>query len=295
LNIANFEAALTDDLTSSPLQGIKPYIHGGKIEESILTLQKYNINIVTLGNDHAMDFGVDGINSTIKALETGGIQYIGAGYNCKAASEPVRIQIGNYEIIIFNGYWYEESEHNIYESYALGIKPGVACINGELTERIKEEKRKSADSFIITIVHWGSDFENVLPSQRTYAKQLVESGTDLIIGHGSHMMQEIQQVNDKWVVYDIGNGIFNSNDKCNGENKPTYSFFLQLNIKNNTVKSILLYPILSDNLGTFCQTRMITQDQFNEVISYQNKIGTPMKKLGIGVDEFGGFIKIPLA
>jgi hypothetical protein len=40
---------------------------------------------------------------------------------------------------------------------------------------------------------------------------------------------------------------------------------------------------------------MITQDQFNEVISYQNKIGTPMKKLGIGVDEFGGFIKIPLA
>lgn len=290
LNIANFEAVLTD-ADYSQLSGTKPYILGGKVQESIAALNRQHIHAVTLGNNHAMDYGVQGLDSTINAFKNGNIPAIGAGITGRDASEPLRINVGNYEIIIFGCYWYRQQAYQSFDFYAIGNKPGVACLSGEVLDRIRAEKKESPNAFVITLVHWGSDFERVVPTQRNYAKQLLDSGTDLIIGHGAHMMQEVEYLNNKWVVYSIGNGVFNSNGEYDIRNVPPYSFLLQMHIEKSGVKHLRLYPLYSNNLNTLWQTHVTNNEQFKEVIEYQTLLGTKIDKFRIGTDEFGSFME----
>lgn len=77
-----------------------------------------------------------------------------------------------------------------YDFYAIGNKPGVACINPSLYKQISKVKEEGAK--VIVIAHWGVDFSKVQIKQREYAQLLEEAGADLIIGHGAHMMQSIE-------------------------------------------------------------------------------------------------------
>lgn len=292
-NIANFEAVLTD-LDNSPFVGVKPYILKGKIKESIESLQKNKIHAVTLGNNHGMDYGIEGLSSTLQAFSNGNIISIGAGLNGQDASEPLRIYLDNREIILFSAYWHRQSAYQEFDWYALGNKAGVSNLSGDLSDRIKIEKSKSPNSIIIVAVHWGLDFQRVHRTQRKYAQQLIDYGADLIIGHGAHMMQEIQNINGKWVLYSIGNGVFNSNGEYDKRKVPPYSFFTQLRIEKNGEMSIRLYPLNSNNLNTFWQTHIVNTSQFNEVITFQKTVGTPLNKLFTYEDGYGPYIEIKL-
>lgn len=289
-NIVNFEAVLSN-LKDSPLQGIKPFVLRGKVKESIAALKRFNIHGVTLGNNHAMDYGAPGLDDTLKAFERAGISAAGAGYNGKDASEPLRLKMADSELVFYSGYWYRGPGHHLFDMYALGNKPGVACLSGEIIDRIKMEKADNPHAFIIVIAHWGIDFREVQKQQRVYARQLLDSGADLIIGHGAHMMQTIEQIDGKWVVYGIGNAVFNSNGEYEKRNVPPYSFLLQLRITNWGDKSIRLYPLFCNNLKTFWQTRAVDREQFKEVIEYQAAAGTEMQKYIIDTDAFGPYME----
>jgi poly-gamma-glutamate capsule biosynthesis protein CapA/YwtB (metallophosphatase superfamily) len=294
LNIANFEGVLTD-LTASPLKGIKPFVLGGRIQESIRSLKNNHIHAVTLGNNHAMDYGSHGLKSTLQAFNEGDIPSAGAGLTGRDASEPLRISIGDGEIVIYSGYWYRRPAHYEFESYAMGNQPGVACLNGELMERIAKDKRtKSSQAFTILVAHWGTDYGPILKEQMNYAKTFMDCGADLIIGHGAHLMQGIQQINGKWVLYSIGNGVFNSNGEYQQRKMPPYSYLLQLRIQEKGEKCIRLYPIFTDNLKTFWQPRFVTEEEFRDVIAYQTQLGTPIDQFDIGMDAYGYYTEVKI-
>lgn len=287
LNIANFEGVLTD-LTSSPLNGIKPFVLGGRIQESVRALKNNHIHAVTLGNNHAMDYGAPGLRATLQAFHGADIPSAGAGLSGRDASQPLRILHGDQEIVIYSGYWYRRPAYYEFDSYAMGNKPGVACLNGELIERIAEDKRgKSSNAFIILAAHWGTDYGPILNEQKKYAEAFMDCGADLIIGHGAHLMQGIQQINGKWVIYSIGNGVFNSNGEYRQRKMPPYSYLLQLRIKENGEKRMRLYPIFTNNLETFWQPRFVTEEEFRDVIAYQTQLGTPIDLFDIGMDAYG--------
>ncbi len=292
-NLLNFEAVLTD-ARNSRLLGLKPFILKGKVKESIDSLKKVHIDAVTLGNNHAMDYGVEGLKDTLQAFRSAGIKSIGAGYNAGDASEALQISSADRKIVIFNGYWYRKTAHHLYDMYAMGDKPGVACLNGELMDKIRQEKSRSPEAIIIAVIHWGVDFQEVKPQQRTYARQLINSGADLIIGHGAHMMQEIQQINGKWVFYGIGNGVFNSNGEYEIRKAPPYSFLVQLRIEKIGNEYIRLYPLFSNNLKSFWQPHIISEEQFKEVIGYQASVGSPIASFSMDVDGFGPFMETPI-
>ncbi len=294
LNIANFEGVLTD-LTSSHLKGIKPFVLGGRIQESIRSLKNNHIHAVTLGNNHAMDYGAAGLKSTLQAFNEADIPWAGAGFTGRDASQPLRIRHGDHKIVIFSGYWYRRPAHYEFDSYAMGNKPGVACLNGELMARITKEKlTKSSKIFIILVAHWGTDYGPILNQQRNYAKTFIDSGADLIIGHGAHLMQGIEQINGKWVIYSIGNGVFNSNGEYQQRKLPPYSYLLQLRLEEDGAKCIRLYPIFTDNLKTFWQPRFVTEEEFRDVLAYQTQLGTPTDHFDIGMDAYGYYTEVKI-
>lgn len=257
--ICNFEAAISN-ATTHPLKASKPFILYADSQATIPALKKEKIDLVTLGNNHLMDCGIDGLQLTLNQLNNDSITKIGAGLNQEEAEKPHIKEVNGQRVAIFSGYWYRNPMYYNYDFYALGNKPGVACLSGNLRNNIQKEKEAHPDGLIIVIPHWGADFQTVSDMQRAYAYAIMDAGADVIIGHGAHMMQEIEKYHDKYIIYSIGNGVFNSNGEYNRRHVPPYSFIVQL-IQHEQWE-LRLYPIYTNNLKTFWQPRFVDEAQF---------------------------------
>jgi poly-gamma-glutamate capsule biosynthesis protein CapA/YwtB (metallophosphatase superfamily) len=62
---------------------------------------------------------------------------------------------------------------------------------------------------VIVSLHWGNEYQHQpTAQQRKIARTLMESGqVDLIVGHHAHVVQPIQRINGRWVVFGMGNHI----------------------------------------------------------------------------------------
>lgn len=294
-NIANFEAALTEEKVSR-LKPIKPFVLYAHPELTIKALKKEKIDAVTLGNNHLMDFESEGLSNTVNQFKQAEINTFGAGETAEEAEKPLIHMINGKRIVYFSAYWYRNTMHRKFDFYANAVDPGVACLSGGLVEQIKQEKKNYPHGKVVVIAHWGVDFQVVHPLQRRYAHVLVNAGADLILGHGAHMMQEIEKINHTWVVYSLGNGIFNSNGEYGRRHAPPYSFIAQLLIEKSQSK-LKLYPIYSDNLATFWQPRPVNQRQFNHLLDIQKSHGLDIDTsfdINISKDKLGFLIEMDL-
>ena len=159
-----------------------------------------------------------------------------------------------------------------FDFYAIGNKPGVASLSGDIMNKIREEKQQHPNGKVLVIAHWGVDFLDVNPMQRIYAQALVEAGADLIIGHGAHMAQEVAEIDGKKIVYSIGNGVFNSNGEYNRRHVAPYSMIAQLVFDDEI--ELRLYPFYSNNLKTFWQPRFLTEDEFDHCTTILKSYGS---------------------
>src|SRR5690625_1621384 len=92
--VLNLETPLVDPVTvPSPYEGKKAYIHWGSIKETVAELQELKIDAVSLANNHTLDHGTAGLESTFHALKGGGIEWFGAGRNLDEAREIGRAHV----------------------------------------------------------------------------------------------------------------------------------------------------------------------------------------------------------
>ena len=115
----------------------------------------------------------------------------------------------------------------------------------------------------------------------------------MILGHGAHMMQEIEKVDESWIVYSLGNGVFNSNGEYQLRHAPPYSFIAQLHIENQQDK-LRLYPIYSDNLVTFWQPIPLEERQIKHLLQLQNSYGLDVateKGVSVNKDDIGFYLE----
>lgn len=200
---------------------------------SIKQLNKININTVTLANNHILDFGADGLNSTVESCSNNGIQTVGAGRNLQEANKPIYIHKNGIRVALVN---FCENEFSIATETNAGANPMDLISN--LTQ-IKLA-RQNAD-FVIVIIHGGHEHYN-LPSPRMIKQYrfFAENGADIVIGHHSHCISGIETHKQVPIFYGLGNMIFTLN-----ENKESwyYGLLLQLEIIKNSPITWNLVPI----------------------------------------------------
>lgn len=168
-------------------------------------LRKAGIGVVCLANNHMMDFGVEGLTGTIETLESENIRYFGAGKNEREAYAARFIEIKGKRLALLGRTAVEVSS----PSYASGDKPGVALFNFEETKATVRECRRDAD-FVILSIHWSLEgYAYPTPIQRKQARQLIEAGADVILGHHPHVLQGVERINRGLVSYSLGNLLFN--------------------------------------------------------------------------------------
>jgi len=133
-----------------------------------------------------------------------------------------------------------------YKSYAKGDRGGINPLNIDKVKlTIERIKNIDPDTLVILFPHWGNNYQWKSNVQAQLATDLLKAGADLIIGHGAHMIQEIEKVNNKWIVYSIGNFMFNSPGRYKKLKAPPYSLVARLiAIPRQTKLTVMLrfYP-----------------------------------------------------
>lgn len=176
-------------------------------ESRMHLLQEMGVDIVTLANNHILDFGEEGLLDSCKALDEAGIAYVGGGEDFARASALKTITIGQ-KIIGFLG----TSRVYMDASWAAGNgHPGVfSTYDATLPLEAIKEARQQCD-FLVVYVHWGVERETVPKDyQRTMGRAYIDAGADLVVGSHPHVLQEMEEYNGKMIVYSLGNFVFGS-------------------------------------------------------------------------------------
>ncbi|MDE6905736.1 MAG: CapA family protein [Lachnospiraceae bacterium] len=164
------------------------------------------VDIVSLANNHVLDYGTDCLKETFETLEQTGIAYVGAGNTREEASA-----LKTYD---FNGETYGILSASrvipVPEWNIENRQPGVFTTYDEtaLVEAIK--RAEELCDYVIVYVHWGVEHTTELEEHQTYlAHAYADAGADLILGSHSHNLQGIESYNGSLIFYGLGNYIFN--------------------------------------------------------------------------------------
>ena len=183
LTIANFEGTLTD----SEEREDKEYAFKAPAEYAGI-LTSGSVEAVNTANNHSHDYGDQGYEDTISALDSAGI--LNFGYDKTVVTEVKGIKVGLVGI-------YELKDH-------LERKE-------QLKQNIAKVKAEGAQITIV-IFHWGNEKEEVPDSnQTTLAHLAIDEGADLVCGHHPHVLQGIEEYKGKNIVYSLGNFCFGGN------------------------------------------------------------------------------------
>ena len=201
-------ANLTFGNLESPFYNQGPRMIKGMIfkaePEAITGLKLAGFDILSLANNHVMDYGCDGLNSTICALKNAGVMYVGAGSNLKEARAPLFININGIRIACLA----RTAVFVSSASYAEKYKPGVASLDIEEIEENINMCQQQAD-IVLLLLHWGiEEYHYPSPKQKALSKDFLTAGADLILGHHPHVLQGVKVINNKFVSYSSGNFLF---------------------------------------------------------------------------------------
>ena len=231
-------------------------------------IKNAGIGFVSLANNHMMDYGIEGLHSTIQACKKAGLGFAGAGENIREASEPVYIDVNGNKIAILC----RTSVIVSSPCYASNDSPGVAFLKEEETIDAISICRKRAD-FVIVCIHWGvEDYLYPSKEQRRLANQFVEAGASLIIGHHPHVMQGIERIDKAFVVYSLGNFVFDEFEWSfiNEDGVPQTSMSMLPEINR---RSVIFQMILIDGQTSHYDFHPTLIDSDGKVILDENEAG----------------------
>jgi poly-gamma-glutamate capsule biosynthesis protein CapA/YwtB (metallophosphatase superfamily) len=220
-----------------------------------------------------MDFGAGGLAETLANLDGAGIESFGAGMNEEDAKRPWSrvIRVGTHELSlrVIGTFYLSRVYDEKYSFYARSDKPGVYGLRQDgLVRQLRALKKAEPESFVVLFPHWGRDYRWNHRGQTRLAHALIDAGADLILGHGAHMMQEIELYRGRWIAYGIGNLMFNSGGRYTKLGAPPYSMPARLVLEDAggaLRKTVRFYPIVSNNMLTGFQPRAVTFREFAEV------------------------------
>lgn len=197
-NVINLELPVT--YSDAAIDKTGPNIKGCK--ESITNVLKVlSVDMVTLANNHTLDYGEAGMKDTLAFCDEVGVSYVGAGMNLAEAQRTVYKETSEGVIAFVN---FCENEWTIATENSAGANPMDIIDN---TRQIQEAKGKA--DFVIVIIHGGNEY-NAYPSPRMVKqyRYYVDCGASAVISHHTHTVSGHEIYNGAPIAYSLGNFLF---------------------------------------------------------------------------------------
>jgi poly-gamma-glutamate synthesis protein (capsule biosynthesis protein) len=255
----NHEYCISD--RGAPLSG-KYYTFRAKPERMEL-LKQMGTDLVALANNHVFDYGKDALIDTTKLLQKAAIPYVGGGIDIEEAKRPVYFIVNGMKIGFVGA---SNAEKLRYTPQPTEDTPGILRAY-DTTEynAVIQEASKNCD-YLIAYIHWGTEDSNYLNSlQQSMGREFLNSGADIVVGGHPHVLQGMEYVDGKPIVYSLGDFWFNSETK--------YTGLLKLRINFDGLKEMSFVPALQTNYTT----------QHIETFEKQRKLFDFLEELSINI------------
>ena len=239
ISIGNLECAITERGTAES----KTYTFRAPTLAS-QSLQLAGFDLLTLANNHSLDYGEVGLMDTLGALQSNQILTVGAGENKTTAFAPVIIEKNGIKLA-FLAYLDIQSWRYDYQAWeATNEEPGIAWGHPEImTQEIR--KAKQLADFVIVLMHFGMEGEYPPTQQQVEtAHNAIDSGALLVIGAHTHLLQPIEEYNNGLIAYSLGNFVFDG--FASNANK---SAILHVTLSTCGIESHKLIPVEIDSQG----------------------------------------------
>jgi len=174
--------------------------------EAMEALAFSNFNVLSLANNHALDYGREALKDCLNRLKEHNISYVGAGFNEQEAFSLVVKEINNTKIGFLA---YIDIGPESWK--AKEQTPGIAWIQNSDLEKIRKDiqEAKSKTDILIVSLHSGEEYvQELTPFQTNFVKTAIEAGADIIAGHHPHVVQKDERQGQQYIFYSLGNFIF---------------------------------------------------------------------------------------
>ncbi|MDP3646354.1 MAG: CapA family protein [bacterium] len=182
-------------------------------------LHEHNIRMVNLGNNHISNFGVDGVRSTLAALDGSHVGYFG---------DPIDFSVAEHEIRGIHFAFINYNEFSVEGRFASG--------GGAITH-IREARAKGEIPVVYT--HWGDEYVAAKDSDKELARQFIDSGAEIVIGSHPHVVQGHEVYKGKHIYYSLGNFIFDQY----WDDDVSHGLALEVRFKATGVESVREIPV----------------------------------------------------
>lgn len=247
------------DLTIGNLES--PFTPGREIQtgemvfradpEAVAGLTYAGFDILSLANNHTLNFGTEGLNNTFRYLKEVKIDFIGAG---EAISDAYQFLIKEVNGIKFAFLAY---------SYAGSNSSLVAFMDLDKMEKAVKEAKKKAD-FVIVSMHAGVEYVFIPNNQQIeFAHKAIEAGATLVIGHHPHVVQRVEKYQEGYILYSLGNFVFDQM----WSQETREGLISQIFFDSAGIKRIEFYPTIIED---FVQPRFADDLEQERIINRLN-------------------------
>jgi poly-gamma-glutamate capsule biosynthesis protein CapA/YwtB (metallophosphatase superfamily) len=202
-------------------------------------LASAGVDVVTMANNHAMDYGSAALLDTIARLKKVHVAVTGAGATTAAAYAPVILKHKGVKVA-FLGY-----SDVLPAGYVAGSGPGIAPARSDMTKVIEDIRAAKAKAdFVVVAFHWGVERDQT-PNADQIAEghAAIDAGADLVMSSHPHVLQGVESYNGGLIAYSLGDFVFEHSSLETGQ-----TVLITTDISKKEITATLT-PVLLSNQG----------------------------------------------
>jgi len=278
LTIVNLECAITAATDIWP--GARKAFYFGAPPQAVDALVDAGIDLVSLANNHVLDYGVEGLMDTLRHLRGNGIRHAGAGVDIDEALAPAIIERGGlrFGMAAFCDHQADFAAHK--------GSPGIAWLDFDDEPAVIESwrnalasMRRAAVDWPILSLHWGPNMV-LRPSDRfvRLAHAAIDMGWKILFGHSAHVFQGIEIYHGCPIFYATGDLVDDYYVDPDFDND--HQLLFELELAGTALRRIRLYPVFIER----CQTVIANDAQFGRIADRMTaacaEMGTKVQRSG---------------
>ena len=168
---------------------------------SLALIDNSPVDVYSIANNHIMDWGIEGLLTTKKILQSTGAQVFGAGMDQEEASKPAIIDHEGIKIGFLA--YCKKGEFSATQS-----SPGAALLERNIVCKEVSSLKASVDHVLVNL-HWGTEFSDYpYPPDIEISHNIIDAGASAIIGHHPHVVQGLEAYKGCPIFYSLGSFIY---------------------------------------------------------------------------------------
>jgi poly-gamma-glutamate synthesis protein (capsule biosynthesis protein) len=202
LAMVNLETSITGRGTPAPKQ-----FHFRAPPTALRAVAAAGVDVVTMANNHAVDYGSVGLADTLAAQQDSPIPVVGIGRDAAQAYAPAYLRAAGMTVAVLAAT--QVPDWTLANWSATAGRPGVASAATPTRLAAAVRAARARADVVVVYLHWGTDYSDCPnPLQRSTARALAAAGADVVLGAHAHRLQGAGWLGRTYVDYGLGNFVW---------------------------------------------------------------------------------------